>query len=462
MALFGGSNNNSKGNITEDKAHGILGAFSVDVIKWEPEGDKEASLIAHKFESEDFPSGSQLIVGPSQMAVFINNMVSGSSIADDGSGKSQVSVFIGPCKIKLETGDSRFAPFRNLSHQLTRGDSAYHSAVYFINTTYMNELNWGTQAPVVVVDPEEEVNVHVRGYGLFGAHIEQTDTGIAAVQASRFIRKVVGTRADYTRNELTDFMRAKILEYVPDLLAKSFINNGISVLKVSAHLSEFSLDVLNALSPHFDEFGLTLDNFSFHSINVPEEDLQAINELKVQKKRMQLEAEANAKKMDIESEALARKREREGYTYQQEQSFGVLNSAAQNEGTSSGLMGAGMGLGMGFGVGGAFRSGMEGIAQNAFGGGIQTNMQQPQTPDGITCAKCGTRLPAGARFCSGCGEKIEVPASVFCPECGTKLDKNARFCFSCGARVQHNPVCPACGAQLVPGARFCPDCGTQV
>ncbi|MEZ5148089.1 MAG: hypothetical protein R2759_13755 [Bacteroidales bacterium] len=41
-----------------------------------------------------------------------------------------------------------------------------------------------------------------------------------------------------------------------------------------------------------------------------------------------------------------------GYTYQQERSFDVMDSAAQNEGNSGNLMGAGMGLGMGFGIGG--------------------------------------------------------------------------------------------------------------
>ena len=110
MALFHSDN-------PKEKEHkGVLGAFSVDVIKWEPESDREASIIAHKFEYEDFPNGSYLIVGPSQMAVFTNNMSAGSSVEADGSGQAQLSIFTGPCKIKLETGDSRFAPFRNIKH----------------------------------------------------------------------------------------------------------------------------------------------------------------------------------------------------------------------------------------------------------------------------------------------------------------------------------------------------------
>lgn len=452
MALF--SSNNPK----EKQHSGILGAFSVDVIKWEPETDAEASVIVHKFEYEDFPNGSYLIVGPSQMAIFTNNMNTASSLGDQATGQSQVSTFIGPCKIKLETGDSRFAPFRNISHTLTGGESAFHSTVYFVNTTYLNDLSWGTQAPVVVVDPEENVNVHVRAFGLFGVHIEQIDTSRAELQARKFLQKIVGTRADYTRDELIKFMRAKILEYVPNLLANNIIHQNISVLKISAYLSDFSTAILEALQGHFDDFGLTLDNFSFHSINVPEEDLRIINEAKIQRKKNQIEAEGAAAKMDIESAARARMREREGYTYQQEHSFDVMKAAAQNEGTASNLMGAGMGLGMGFGVGGAFGAGMSNIAQNTIGA-ANTAPTPPAQTQGSTCPKCGAACALNAKFCLNCGENLEV-TSTTCSECGFALPAGAKFCSNCGHRMISS--CPNCGTKLAPGAKFCPECGTKI
>ncbi len=450
MALF----DKSKKQIPESK--GILSAFSVDVIKWEPETDQEASIIAHKFESEDFPNGSQLIVHPSQMAVFINNLSAGNSLNEGTDGKTQVLIFVGPCKIKLETGDSRFAPFRTISHALTGGESAYHSSVYFINTTYMNELSWGTHAPIVVTDPEEGVNVHVRAFGLFGAHIEQTDTSISTVQASKFLRKVVGTRANYTRDELIAFMRSRILEYVPDLIAKSVVEKQISILKINTHLSEFSQEMKEKLNPHFDEFGLTLDNFSFHNINVPDEDLAAINEMKIQKKRNLLEAEGNAAKMDIESAARARMREREGYTYQQEQSYSVLQAAAQNEGAPSGLMGAGIGLGMGAGIGGAVGAGMHEVANNIMTNA--SNTKEPGSDNNLFCPECKTKLQPGAKYCFSCGRKVETGKT--CPDCGTSLPEGAKFCFNCGKRII--TICPNCGTELASGAKFCSNCGNKL
>lgn len=449
-------------NPKEEQHSGILGAFSVDNIKWEPGDEAGASLVAFRYPYEDFLNGSYLHVAQSQVAVFTNNMEAGSSLDATGAGDSQVSVFVGPCKIKLDTGDSRFAPFRNVTHALTGGSSAFHSVVYFINTNYMNELKWGTTDPIIVQDPEEQVNVHVRAYGLFGVHIEQNDPGLAPIQARKFLVKVVGTRSQYTREELTSFMRAKILEYVPDLLAKSIIERGISVLKISAYLSEFSSLLQERLSAHFDSFGLALDNFSFNSIKPFEDDLAALNQAKIVRQTSILEAQGNAAKMDIESEALARKRAREGFTYQQERGMDVMQSAASNEGGgASGLMGAGMGLGMGVGVGGAFGAGFANLANQAvesMGAGA-TQPTQPASAQGTACPACGHANPADAKFCLECGTKLERGKA--CPACGHVNPPEAKFCLECGARLGV-PVCPDCGTQLPGGTKFCPNCGRKI
>lgn len=450
-------------NEKEEKHSGILGAFSVDNIKWEPGNDEDASLVSFRYPYEDFPNGSYLQVAQSQIAVFTNNMGVGSSTDATGAVDSQVSVFVGPCKIKLDTGDSRFAPFRNAAHSLTGGSSAFHSVVYFINTNYMNELRWGTTEPIIVQDPEEDVNVHVRAFGLFGAHIEQNDSSLVPIQVRKFLVKVVGTRDRYTREELTSFMRAKILEYVPDLLAKAIVDQEVSVLKIATHLSDFSSQMQGKLVNYFDEFGLTLDNFSFNSIKPFEEDLAAINEMKIQRKRSILEAQGNAAQMDIESEALARKRAREGYNYQQERGMDVMESAAGNEGSAaSGLMGAGMGLGMGVGMGGAFGAGFSNLANQTMGAVapmVGTASASAGMQNGPVCPSCGNVNPMGAKFCLECGQKLEQ--GVACLACGHLNPVGAKFCLECGNRLI-SPRCPSCGAELPEGTKFCPDCGTKI
>ncbi|MBO4416144.1 MAG: SPFH domain-containing protein [Lachnospiraceae bacterium] len=454
MGLFNSDN-------PKEKQHsGILGAFSSDVIKWEPETEAEASIIAHRFEYEDFPNHSYLSVAKSQIAVFRNNLTAGNSLEADGKGQSQISVFIGPCNIRLETGDSRFAPFRNIAHSLTGGESAFHSTVYFINATYLNDLQWGTQDPIKVEDPEEGVNVHVRAFGLFGVHIEKIDTAEAVEAANRFLDRVVGERANFTKDDLIKYMRAKILEYVPTLLAQRIIDDNISVLKISAKISEFSQILQEKLTGHFADFGITLDNFSFTSINVPDSDLEEINKLKIRKKQKQLEAEGNAAQMDIESEARARMREREGYSYQQERTYDVMETAAGNDGSSGQMLGTGLGLSMGIGVGGAI-----GGAMNAMAGSAMGNVNNPANASstaaspaaGIKCASCGNINPADSKFCFKCGEKLSIAGT--CPSCGKELVPGAVFCPFCGQKLVRS--CANCGAELPEGALFCAKCGTK-
>ena len=80
---------------------------------------------------------------------------------------------------------------------------------------------------------------------------------------------------------------------------------------------------------------------------------------------------------------------------------------------------------------------------------------------GIPCPKCGTQLPAAAKFCFACGEKIEAPSAdeITCPACGQKTPKG-KFCMQCGAPLAQK--CPKCGADVPTGGRFCLQCGEKL
>ncbi len=52
------------------------------------------------------------------------------------------------------------------------------------------------------------------------------------------------------------------------------------------------------------------------------------------------------------------------------------------------------------------------------------------------CPSCGDSTPAGARFCTGCGESL-VGA---CRACGAELPDGARFCPSCGTPAPEPPA----------------------
>lgn len=409
------------------------------VIEWNPDGAEGEEILVYKHETRNFNTGTKLIVRPSQVAIFLMDGYIGGVF---GQGSRTLST------------DNLPLLQKQFEKHFSDRKSIFPCEVYFVNKIFLNDLKWGTGEPIPMDDPIEQVEVHVRASGYFGATIAfQDEDGNKNIDGARkFLERVVGTRARYTKAEFRDYLRAQLIQRVKDMLGKALFFQKISILQISAFITPLSEELKKQLFPEFLNFGITLTNFSFNSITPLDEDLQIVREAKLARRKAVLEAEANAAKMDLESGAMARKREREGYTYQQEHSYDVLKAAAQNEGTSSTFLGAGMGLGMGFGVGGAFGAGMSNMAQAMDVGQNGNGGQAAQV-----CANCGAKLPAGAKFCTSCGKEVLPPDTVVCPKCNAKLPKGAKFCFTCGNKMVN--TCVKCGKELPAGAKFCNECG---
>lgn len=55
---------------------------------------------------------------------------------------------------------------------------------------------------------------------------------------------------------------------------------------------------------------------------------------------------------------------------------------------------------------------------------------------GILCPQCGLISVPGAKFCNGCGQKLEqAAASDKCLYCGAAMPMGAKFCGKCGKAV---------------------------
>ena len=54
----------------------------------------------------------------------------------------------------------------------------------------------------------------------------------------------------------------------------------------------------------------------------------------------------------------------------------------------------------------------------------------------MRCAQCSHENPAGARFCNGCGCRLEA----VCPACRQVNPPASRFCNSCGQPLGGAPV----------------------
>lgn len=50
----------------------------------------------------------------------------------------------------------------------------------------------------------------------------------------------------------------------------------------------------------------------------------------------------------------------------------------------------------------------------------------------MQCLKCGSRNPAGAKYCLECGSKFELG----CPSCGKMNTLESKFCSDCGFQLK--------------------------
>jgi len=68
------------------------------------------------------------------------------------------------------------------------------------------------------------------------------------------------------------------------------------------------------------------------------------------------------------------------------------------------------------------------------GGGNRSMTEQAQNLGPFRCPKCGTVTSGDLKFCSECGEALDIE----CPECGVtwRYMYSYIFCPSCGAKVK--------------------------
>lgn len=274
----------------------------VDRVKW----DGTPDILAYKYPITELSTWTQLIVNESQEAFLVRG-----------------GVYEGPFGAGRHTLSTENIPIiRKIMGYPFGGKSPFSAEIWFVNKQINLDILWGTTDPIQLEDPKYHVMLPVRAFGQYG--IEVTDT-------KRFLLKLVGTLSDFTTEKLSEYFRGIFITRIKNEIAISIQTLEISILEVSTRLDTISNTIKILLNNELEEYGVVLKQFNIHSINVPEND-PAVLSLKT---------------------ALAKRAEMGiiGFNYQQERSFDVMQTAAGNEGTAGGVMGAGVGLGIGLGIG---------------------------------------------------------------------------------------------------------------
>jgi len=391
----------------------------IEVVKF----DGPADLFAWKYPEQELGTWTQLIVNESQEAILFKG---GKALDLYQAGRHTLSTANIPFLQEIEN-----LPFG--------GRSPFTAEVWYVNKVNALDVKWGTATPLQLQDPKYQIIVSVRSFGQFGLQIEDS---------RKFLLKLIGTVPTFDKEAMVRHFRGLLMMNIKELISSYLVFKKISVLEISAYMSEISKHVEERIQPTFEEFGIRLLNFFIDSINIPDDD-PATARLK--------EALAKRAEMDIL-----------GYTYQQERTFDTLEGAARNEGSgSANVMGAGIGLGMGFGIGGAVGNQMSGLASqmNFAGAGMGAANGAAGVAAGAGaytkgCPNCQTMNRQEAQFCASCGHHFAAATpsanETACSNCGKSFPKGAKFCMHCG---DPNNACEKCGADNPEGAAVCVGCG---
>ena len=275
----------------------------IDIVKCEVNNNE----FIYKYPSDDLRIGTQLVVYPSQTAFFVK----GGKICDEFTS--------GTYTIKIEN-----IPLLNKLINLPFGsESPFKADVWFVNQISKLDMKWGTPQPIQLEDPKYGIIVPVRAYGQYGIKISNPRV---------FMETLIGNMTSFTAEKIDNYFKGKLISLLNNLISEKMINEKISILEINAHLLMMSEYCQNQLNQHFIQYGIDLIDFSFMSINIPQDDPSFIKLKEAIDKAAQLKIVGR----DI---------------YQMDRSFDVMEKAAANEGSMASVANMGIGLGMGVNVG---------------------------------------------------------------------------------------------------------------
>lgn len=401
----------------------------IDLVRWSPQGSD--TIFAWRFPHTNLSTYTQLIVQESQEAVLFS--------------KGQIMGKFGPGKHTLNT--ENLPVLRSLYGIPFGGKNPFTAEVWFVNRIQTFNIDWSIDR-MPIHDADYNTQLPLTASGQYGLQV--TD-------AEKFLVRIVGTRSEYTQEDLTDQFTGEFMTKTKSTILQYMLQNHVGFKQISAYLTLLSDYLRDSMSPFWEALGLHLTKFYVSTID--------ISDATPEDRRVK-EAIARQASMSIT-----------GHTWQQEEMFGTANNAIGGMGNNTGgLLGGLLAMQMMSGLGGGAGAGMmqpqynqptfggqgaapqAGMAGMAGGPGAQPGAGPEPPVKMVYCSNCAKKFPSNMRFCPHCGDPYNP-----CPHCGTDNDLNAKRCVSCGAYLQSSAgVCPHCKAPLEPGSTFCGNCGQPV
>ncbi len=270
-----------------------LRAELIDIVEWI---DDTRDTLVWRFPryNNEIKQGAQLIVRPSQVAVFVHRGQL-ADVFEDG----------------VHTLNTENLPLLSTIAGWKYGfNSPFKSEIYFVSTRQITDLKWGTPNPIMLRDPEFGP-IRLRAFGTYA---------LKATEPKALLKELVGTDGVVEADEVTELLRSVINTAFADMLAEK----KIAALDLAAHYNEFSEDLRKSVQERVDdEYGLAIPQLFIVNISLPEAVEKALDT------RTSMGVIGDMQK------------------YQQYQFGSAMGDAAKTPGSG---MGEGLGMGIGFGM----------------------------------------------------------------------------------------------------------------
>jgi membrane protease subunit (stomatin/prohibitin family) len=366
---------------------------SFKVIEWFDSTGQEMVHRLPESGSGEFQLGDQLRVQESQVAVIFRD---GKALDVFQAGAHTLAT----ANLPILTG---------LLGKMFDGKSPFRVSIVFVNMKEFIDMKWGTSEPLPFRDPDLGM-VRLRAFGTYSIQISDPNL---------FVNKIVGSQGIFSTSEVEGYLRGILLSKV----AESLGDSKLGLFDLPGNYPELSALARDSGQPDFAALGIDLKALYFVSVTPTEETAKAIDE------RASMGAIGNMQAY---------------MQFKTARAIGDVASRPGGAGGGSDLTGAGLGLGAGVGFGGM----MAGMMQQAMMAG-----QQPQQQMQQPAAAAATGAAAGAAAAAASG--------AACPNCKAAVPAGAKFCNNCGQKITGPMACPSCSAQVPANSKFCPECGTK-
>ena len=359
----------------------------------------------YKGDENIITSGSGIVVADGQCMIIVEQGKVVEVCAEPGEftydASTEPTVFAG------SFGDSLKATFRNIGKRFTYGGEApKDQRVYYFNTKEIRDNKFGTPNPFMFEVVNKRIgmarSVQVRCNGVYSYKI--TDPLL-------FYTELCGNVSyEFTREELDFQLKTEFIDALQPAFAE-LSEKELRPAQIPAHTNELKEALNNQLKFSWTEKrGISVHSIALNPITLTEEDMKKINQME------------DAATMGSNPFMMAGRMTDSTAT-------AMETAAANPNGAMTGFMGMGM-------VGNMGAQGGFGAAQSFYNAGVEQQKQfatqqsaQPSA-DSWQCS-CGSAVTGN--FCSNC--RAKKPQNSFCPDCGKEAPAGANFCSGCGNKL---------------------------